>query len=181
MYQADPDFVQVPTGLPRDEFNALLEHTRRLRLSRITPRSKAPPDSQSIVPLPVEWTIYFDETTRNVYYYHEPTGTVQWEYPTEGNIEFLTQQPSVAIDGSEANLRDEDAEKSRKSNKDRNVKAKRPTDPKDTRVLTPQSSKVSERESSSSEIGSDMSSSKHKAKKSTSNPLLQFLAGGKKN
>jgi hypothetical protein len=42
------------------------------------PKSSVP----QLAPLPLNWTSHIDQTNGMTYYYHVPTGTTQWEFPT---------------------------------------------------------------------------------------------------
>lgn len=149
--------------------------------------------------LPEGWTSHLDQTSGHSYYFHVPTQIVQWELPAIGSIPPPGQIPHFpAHDGATgydilrpaasvfnvaspvSTAGDEDIKKAGNSKGNFGPRFK-VSDSKKSRGSKSKSDKSSSRGSMNvSEVSSDTHSSKQKPKDSNANPLLTFLAGGKK-
>jgi hypothetical protein len=151
----------------------------------------------ALQPLPEGWISHMDEATGNSYYIHLPTETVQWEFPVLGSAPEPSQSllppsyddrdeysanvvpPGLQVAQPTFGINDEDPLKVAKVKDDPGPS--RVPDSKKSRGSKSHASKSSAKGSTNaSEIIPVTSSSKTKSKDSNANPLLRFLAGGKK-
>lgn len=161
-------------------------------IERVAPQQPLAYDSlphQPEVALPEGWISHLDETSGNPYYIHVPTQAVQWEFPGVGSVSQPDQSSFPREYGRgwgdneyDATEVDPTIEEIKRFRDDRgpftNV-----SDSKKSRGAKSKQSKSSSKGSTNvSEIGSEASSAKQKARDSNANPnpLLMFLAGGKK-
>jgi hypothetical protein len=152
-------------------------------------------------PLPPDWVSHRDETSGNIYYIHLPTQAVQWDFPSPGSMPSQSlPAPNYGIDevytgyyaqdSSPSPFQspdaivahdDPDLEEAIKRSRDSFYSQPKVSDSTKLRGSKSKASKSSGKGSSTgSEIGSETSSASKKARESNPNPLLTFLAGGRK-